>query len=371
MLHAIREFRRMGLDRGPIPGEARAMRHRLQDLLDQIRRISPELETKRRIRKREGADRLLENFAKLAPKVAKVLAAEQRPVEAEFQTHVDQVRRYLDLIDGRERRRSLPEHRIGRRTDLALAYVRRIRHVYSRLNHRRGLAHSIIDEGNVQLEAGRLIDREKLPEALRLGEEAFDVGHGNKTAQSRAALLCAAAAYECFEESIDDGRDYGKLAKEWAERAKVHAANTEPAIEGRATVWIGVTRFVDATPDRRTAEACRDEVIATLRRFPGGALQREFERLRRMLDSEGAGEGLEVINWFHNPRASGWSLDKLVAEIVRRAWKETGSIPQFKKLLQLKSSNKADGLMKLAGIAKCESPRREKPAGVKVEKRAS
>jgi hypothetical protein len=366
LLPAIREFRqpRSG-ERGPLPGEARAMRHRIQQLLDEIRTANIECSQRRLIVKRNGGDRLMEAAIKLGPQLKRAIAlAGMKPVLQKLEPLLSEMQDHID--DQPAIVRSSPEHRIVRRRRLALGYLRRIERIYAQLNHPRGIAHSKIDAAYIHLESG------EAELALAYGADAYDIGAGNETAEARAAIVCAAAAYSCYEEQGDTGVDYGRKAQLWANRAMKHAPRTEPRILGRAIAWTGITCFVDGRPDRAKAEECSAQVLAKLREYPGGSLHREFEMLQKLLKSAGTGPSADAIAWFRDPLGSIMSFERIEQQITRRAWEVTNSLRDFMTILSVERK-KAVGLLDRAGIdfAKSKIPRCTSIGGRVVRKQAS
>ena len=277
---------------------------------------------------------------------------------------------HIDIGVPKVSRRATPEHRVSRIRQLAFGYLKISEGIYTALGHQRGLAHNIITTGYFHLKA------EDSVEALSCGERAFEIGDGSDTAQARAAILCVASAYACFEEGLED-RDYVKIALKWAEMAMKHAIKTEPRIQGRATAWYGITRFLETsgTSDRQKAECCREEVIDTLREFPGGSLQHEFDLLEGLLNSGGGQVASDLIEWAKDPRGMTW--DRLENNVTRRAWGVTRTIGGFIRLFATPGQkgmtyHKADRLLTRAGIdhSKCKLPKRKGDTGPLDHKRA-
>jgi hypothetical protein len=362
LVRARREFRLHG--EGPLPGEARVIRHRVQQLQEEMYRLNADDDYQPQPVHKKVGDHLMSETIELGPRLLE--AAEEMgmaPVSRKFSKLLKEIQNHIDKGVRKESGRATREHRVSRVRQLAFGYLKRSEFIYTALGHQRGRAHNFITTGYFHLKAGNSVD------ALSDAERAYEIGNGNDTAQARAAILCVASAYACFEEGLEDG-DYATIAVKWAEIGLKHAAKTEPRILGRAQAWYGITRLLETsgTYDRQKAEGCRDEVIDALRKFPGGSLQREFDILEGLLNSGGGQAARDLIEWAKDPRGMTW--DKLENAATRRAWGVTRTIGEFIRLFATPgekdmSYHKADGLLKRAGIdhSKCKLPKRKGVTG--------
>lgn len=362
---AIYKFRKN--EDGPLPGEARALRHRAEELLTQIQTVkaaSAYVQSKVRLHATaKRSEAVITEMLRLSPELFdllkevrdvrwKGLISKLDVVLRKLQDHVDE----LDGVQLSPPRRDL-KRRVDRMLHLALGYLRRAEHIYEELGHKRGQASTTDTVGRLYLETNDPIA------ALNEAEKAYRIGRGNEAAMARAAILGATAAYKS---------NRSDLVQEWVTKAMEHGPLTEPRIAGQAIAWDGIASLSDPNcQDRQKALKCRDRVRDILREYPGGSLQRDFDMLQILIDQAGE-PASELTAWLKDPWANQLSFDKLENGIARRAWHVTGDMAKFVKLLGV-NYRKAYGLLGRAGIdwAKSKFTRKNTVLRQMDDKRAS